>query len=226
MTSERANFGMFSKTWFVILLATLLVSGITAKLGFWQLGRAQTKEALNAITVARQLEPALLNDDWASGVVPEDWMQRSADLDGQWLPQFTVYLDNRQMIGPRLAVESAPLTDTERAVCRLVASGAEVRLGEGVHHGRSEDTGKVDRVVERAPDQGHGRVPARFAVAAGVVPHRHDDLPRVVRGRRLREDGGQRADRAVAAGRRRPRARRPRRPSRARTGARRRRRRR
>lgn len=97
MTSERANFGMFSKTWFVILLATLLVSGITAKLGFWQLGRAQTKEALNAITVARQLEPALLNDDWASGVVPEDWMQRSADLDGQWLPQFTVYLDNRSM---------------------------------------------------------------------------------------------------------------------------------
>ncbi|MFM7003187.1 MAG: SURF1 family protein [Limnohabitans sp.] len=88
---------MFSKTWFVILLATLLVSGITAKLGFWQLGRAQTKEALNAITVARQLEPALLNDDWASGVVPEDWMQRSADLDGQWLPQFTVYLDNRSM---------------------------------------------------------------------------------------------------------------------------------
>ncbi len=97
MTSERANFEMFSKTWFVILLATLLVSGITAKLGFWQLGRAQTKEALNAITVARQLEPALRNDDWASGVVPEDWMQRSADLDGQWLPQFTVYLDNRSM---------------------------------------------------------------------------------------------------------------------------------
>ena len=97
MISERANFGMFSKTWFVILLATLLVSGITAKLGFWQLGRAQTKEALNAITVARQLEPALRNDDLASGVVPEDWMQRSADLDGQWLPQFTVYLDNRSM---------------------------------------------------------------------------------------------------------------------------------
>jgi len=97
MTSERANLGMFSKTWFVILLATLLVSGITAKLGFWQLGRAQTKEALNAITVARQLEPALRNDDLASGVVPEDWMQRSADLDGQWLPQFTVYLDNRSM---------------------------------------------------------------------------------------------------------------------------------
>lgn len=97
MTSERANFGMFSKTWFVILLATLLVSGITAKLGFWQLGRAQTKEALNAITVARQLEPALRNDDWASGHVPDVWMQRSAELNGQWLPQFTVFLDNRSM---------------------------------------------------------------------------------------------------------------------------------
>ena len=88
---------MFSKTWLGILLVTLLVSGITARLGFWQLGRAQTKEALNAITVARQLEPALRNDDWASGVVPEAWMQRSAELEGRWLPQFTVYLDNRSM---------------------------------------------------------------------------------------------------------------------------------
>jgi UDP-N-acetylenolpyruvoylglucosamine reductase len=53
MTSEKASVTLFSKTWFGILLVTLLVSGITARLGFWQLGRAHTKESLNAITEAR-----------------------------------------------------------------------------------------------------------------------------------------------------------------------------
>lgn len=116
MISERANFGMFSKTWFGILLVTLLVSGITAKLGFWQLGRAQTKEALNAITVARQLEPALRNDDWASGLVPDIWMQRSVDLQGQWLPQFTVYLDNRSMKSQTGFIVITPFQLTNGAV--------------------------------------------------------------------------------------------------------------
>ena len=97
MTSERANFGMFSKSWFGILLVTLLVSGITTQLGFWQLGRAQTKEALNAMMLTRQSEPALRNDDWASEGVPDTWLQRRAELEGHWVPQFTVYLDNRSM---------------------------------------------------------------------------------------------------------------------------------
>lgn len=95
---EKVRDGMFSKTWFVILLATLIVSGVTARLGFWQLGRAQTKESLNAITQARQLEAPLRNDDWTSlKTAPESWLQRSVDVEGQWLPQFTVYLDNRSM---------------------------------------------------------------------------------------------------------------------------------
>jgi surfeit locus 1 family protein len=88
---------MFSKTWFGILLVTMVVSGITARLGFWQLGRAQTKEALNAITESRKLEPALRNDDWTSRPTPDNWLQRSIDVEGQWLEQYTVYLDNRSM---------------------------------------------------------------------------------------------------------------------------------
>jgi surfeit locus 1 family protein len=98
MTSEKASVTLFSKTWFGILLVTLLVSGITARLGFWQLGRAHTKESLNAITEARQLEPPLRNQDFAAiKTAPDTWQQRSVDLEGQWLPQFTVYLDNRTM---------------------------------------------------------------------------------------------------------------------------------
>jgi surfeit locus 1 family protein len=96
--SEKASAAMFSRTWFGILLVTLLVSGITARLGFWQLGRAHTKESLNAITEARQLEPPLRNEDFAAvKTAPDTWQQRSVDLEGQWLPQFTVYFDNRTM---------------------------------------------------------------------------------------------------------------------------------
>ena len=88
---------MFSKTWFFILLVTLVVSGITARLGFWQLGRAQTKETLNAITESRKLEPALRNDDWTFQTAPDTWLQRRVAVEGQWLSQYTVYLDNRTM---------------------------------------------------------------------------------------------------------------------------------
>jgi surfeit locus 1 family protein len=88
---------MFSKTWFGILLVTLLVSGITARLGFWQLGRAQTKETLNAITEARKSDPALRNEDWTVQSVPDTWLQRRVELEGQWLAQYTVFLDNRTM---------------------------------------------------------------------------------------------------------------------------------
>ena len=97
MTVERASGAMFSKTWFLLLLVTLVVSGITARLGFWQLGRAQTKETLNAITESRKLEPALRNGDWTSQPAPDTRLQRSVDLEGQWLAQYTVYLDNRTM---------------------------------------------------------------------------------------------------------------------------------
>jgi surfeit locus 1 family protein len=97
MTAARPSGSMFSKTWFGILLVTMVVSGITARLGFWQLGRAQTKEALNAITESRKLEPALRNDDWTSRPTPDNWLQRSIDVEGQWLEQYTVYLDNRSM---------------------------------------------------------------------------------------------------------------------------------
>jgi len=97
MTAERTSGAMFSKTWFGILLVTLVVSGITARLGFWQLGRAQTKETLNAITESRKLEPALLNEDWTSQPAPDTWLQRRVEVEGQWLTQYTVYLDNRTM---------------------------------------------------------------------------------------------------------------------------------
>ncbi|MFM1764861.1 MAG: hypothetical protein RIU71_624, partial [Pseudomonadota bacterium] len=71
----RNKSGMFSRIWFVILLATLLVSGITFRMGLWQLDRAQVKESANDLTVARQMAPALRNQDWNVTELPDTWLQ-------------------------------------------------------------------------------------------------------------------------------------------------------
>ena len=95
----RDKSGMFSRIWFVILLATLLVSGITFRMGLWQLDRAQVKESANDLTVARQMAPALRNQDWNVTELPDTWLQRKVDLEGRWLHEYTIYLDNRVLKG-------------------------------------------------------------------------------------------------------------------------------
>lgn len=91
-----------SRRWrlMVITLATALVVAAGVALGLWQLGRAEQKNQL-AEGIARQgaLAPlstvellALLNAGQ-----PEQLWHRSALLEGQWLPDATVFLDNRQM---------------------------------------------------------------------------------------------------------------------------------
>ena len=85
--------------WWGLLAAALIIAGITARLGWWQLGRAQTKEALHALTQSRQQEPPLRNADWRVSVVPPEWLQRRVALQGRWLAQWTVFLDNRSMGG-------------------------------------------------------------------------------------------------------------------------------
>ena len=70
----------------------------TLSLGFWQWGRAQQKVALHAAIEQRQREPALAAADLlAGGAVASALLHRQVVLRGQWLPEFTVYLDNRQM---------------------------------------------------------------------------------------------------------------------------------
>ena len=74
--------------------------GLTTALGFWQLDRAAQKEALQAATQTRALLPALDGADIAGQPDAQALaviVQRSVVLQGQWLPQYTVFLDNRQM---------------------------------------------------------------------------------------------------------------------------------
>lgn len=82
----------------LITLATLVGVAISLSLGRWQLSRAAQKQALQADIAARQQLAPL--DGAALLATPEaDRLHRAVRLRGRWLPERTVFLDNRQMNG-------------------------------------------------------------------------------------------------------------------------------
>ena len=84
--------------WLLTLAAALGVA-ITASLGVWQIGRAAQKEALQ--TAIEQQSAQSVVDELALLAAPDslNMVHRLAALTGTWLPQHTVFLDNRQMDG-------------------------------------------------------------------------------------------------------------------------------
>lgn len=95
MTSpERA----YPLRFWIITLAAALGMWATASLGLWQLSRADQKQTLQAAMDQRGQLPPL---DAAALVAaePQGLLHRAVALQGQWLPEHTVFLDNRQMQG-------------------------------------------------------------------------------------------------------------------------------
>ena len=96
-----AGTGKGIRHWFVIALALAAVL-CTARLGWWQLDRAQQKQALQtAIADAQRQSPitaAQLLAAWQHEK-GEEVLHRRVQLKGRWLPEHTVFLDNRQMQG-------------------------------------------------------------------------------------------------------------------------------
>lgn len=84
----------------IVLVATLVGMGVTARLGVWQLDRAAQKTALQAAIDARSQRPAL-----QMGNLPLSEAQAQAEvhrlvvLRGEWKQGATIFLDNRQMNG-------------------------------------------------------------------------------------------------------------------------------
>jgi surfeit locus 1 family protein len=84
----------------LITLATIVGAAVTMKLGFWQLSRAHEKLALQA---SIQTQAALPPLSASVLVLPQassqstNLLHRTITLTGHWLPQYTVFLDNRQM---------------------------------------------------------------------------------------------------------------------------------
>lgn len=82
-----------------VTLAMVIGVVLTVRLGFWQLSRAAQKEERQAAIVS-QMEDGVLNTTELLAA-PENFglMHQRVSLEGQWLPQHTVYLDNRPMNG-------------------------------------------------------------------------------------------------------------------------------
>lgn len=82
----------FAPAWWATL-ATLAGVALTVALGFWQLGRADTKQALQQhIDVFAQQPPLLIS---ANELKQEDVLLRRVEARGQFEPNHTVFIDNR-----------------------------------------------------------------------------------------------------------------------------------
>ena len=82
----------------VILLATVIGVALTANLGAWQLRRAAQKVVVQTALDARAQLPALSGAELARGIAQSESQRgRLARLRGRWIPERTVFLDNRPM---------------------------------------------------------------------------------------------------------------------------------
>jgi surfeit locus 1 family protein len=107
----------------VVLLAAVLGVVVTARLGWWQLDRAAQKNALQAALDSRRSMPVLPTADLAldeAAAAPQH--HRRVVLAGRWVPQATVYLENRQMAGRAGFLVVTPL---------LLADGTAVVVQRG-----------------------------------------------------------------------------------------------
>jgi surfeit locus 1 family protein len=93
----------FSATQWLILLVTLACVALTASLGAWQMRRAAYKQDLADQILKQNQQLALtnaaliaMNSGSTNGASPA-WLHRRAQLQGRWMHEHTVFLDNRPM---------------------------------------------------------------------------------------------------------------------------------
>lgn len=83
-----------------MLLAALVVVAVTARLGVWQLDRAAQKRALQATLDERAAMPELAGAALAhTEGDAEAQHERRIRVTGEWVPDATLFLENRQMHG-------------------------------------------------------------------------------------------------------------------------------
>jgi surfeit locus 1 family protein len=82
-----------------VTAATVFTMAVTASLGLWQLDRAGQKLALQAQIAERSALSAWTNADLLGAADAAAGVCRPVRLSGQWVPQASVFLDNRQMNG-------------------------------------------------------------------------------------------------------------------------------
>jgi cytochrome oxidase assembly protein ShyY1 len=103
----------------VIICLALAALGVV--LGLWQLSRADGKRALQSLQAARQTQSALPTLERNADRAALEW--RRAHLRGQFLPAWTVYLDNRQQQGVPGVWVMTPFKLADNGLVVLVARG-------------------------------------------------------------------------------------------------------
>jgi surfeit locus 1 family protein len=88
-----------SPRFWLLTFAALVVASTTFSLGQWQLRRADQKETLLAAIEAKKVLPALDNRALAAPKNIVEQLHRTVTVQGEWLPSYTVFLDNRPMSG-------------------------------------------------------------------------------------------------------------------------------
>jgi surfeit locus 1 family protein len=108
----------------LVWLAALGAIWLTARLGVWQLDRAEHKRAWQASTERQRALPPLLAADLPAKAdrVPE-LVHRAVGLRGRWLGERTVFLENRQMNGQPGFYVLTPLALEGNAAVVMVQRG-------------------------------------------------------------------------------------------------------
>jgi len=83
----------------LLSLVAAFFATLGAYLGFWQLGRAAQKEALQSAMQQQAIKPPLTQHVFMNLSDVNEVLHQRVLLAGTWVPQSTVYLDNRQMDG-------------------------------------------------------------------------------------------------------------------------------
>jgi len=135
-----------------VLAVAVAAALLTARLGVWQLDRAAQKITLQAAIENQGKRPPLpaieLADDPAAALAQH---HRGIVIDGRWLPEHTVFLENRQMNGRPGFFVVTPLQ---------LADGSAVLVQRGW---LPRDMTDRTRVVQPPTADGQVRVEGRIA---------------------------------------------------------------
>jgi len=137
----------------VVTFAALLGVAVTLSLGRWQLDRAAEKQAWQASIDARAQLPVLDARGLAGMSDSDELLHRRVEAVGQWVPEHTVFLDNRQMNGRPGFFVLTPLR---------LDNGAVVLVQRGWAPRNFEDRTRVPQITTPA---GPVRVQGRIALA-------------------------------------------------------------
>lgn len=157
MRNRFQNQTLFSWHWWLVLIATVCMTALTMRLGFWQLGRAHYKEAQFAQEQAQAQRPAVGALDFLRMAADPADLHRRVDVQGQWLGAWTVYLENRTMQGRPGFWVLTPL---------LLRPGAAVLVQRGWV---PRDLVHVDKLPPIETPQGTVRVQGRWIAAPSQI---------------------------------------------------------